>query len=52
MLSFARHAAKSYCSMMLGRHWRKMNLPGVIFNEDYDEDDNTDNMNEDTGKEE
>ena len=52
MLSFARHAAHSYCSMMLGRRWRKMNLPGVIFDESLDEDDNTDNMNEDTGKEE
>ena len=29
-----------------------MNLPGVIFDESLDEDDNTDNMNEDTGKEE
>ena len=52
MLSFARYAAKSYCSMMLGRHWRKMNLPGLIFNEDDEDNDDTDKLNEDTDKEE
>ena len=52
MLSFARYAAKSYCSMMLGRHWRKMNLPGLIFNQDAVEAEDTDKLNEDTDKEE
>lgn len=52
MLSFARFAANSYCRMMLGRQWRKMQLPGLIFNETDEDDDKTVNMNEDTDKEE
>ena len=52
MLSFARFAANSYSSMMLGRRWRKMNLPGLIFSEDDDGYGNTDKLNEDKDKEE
>jgi len=52
MMSFARYAAESYCKMMVGRKWRKMNLPGLIFNEEAEDDEDTDKLNEDAGKEE
>ncbi|MBR5358688.1 MAG: hypothetical protein IK128_05700 [Clostridiales bacterium] len=52
MMSFARYAANSYCKMMVGRRWRKMNLPGLIFSEEPEEDEYTDKLNEDGGKEE
>jgi len=52
ILSFARFAASSYTRMMVGRQWRKMQLPGLIFNEIDEDEDKTVNMNEDTDKEE
>lgn len=52
MMSFARYAAHSYCKMMVGRRWRKMNLPGLIFSEEPEDDEYTDKLNEDGGKEE
>lgn len=52
MMSYARYAAKSYCRMMVGRRWRKMNLPGLIFREEFEDDEDTDNLNEDAGKDE
>ncbi len=52
MMSFARYAAQSYCRMMVGRKWRKMNLPGLIFREETEDYEDTDNLNEDAGKDE
>ena len=52
MMSFARYAAQSYCRMMVGRKWRKMNLPGLIFREEPEDYEDTDNLNEDAGKDE